>query len=141
MNTDDAPSAALRIRLAPGDAAPIYLQIVKQIRFLVAARRLPPGEELPSIRVLAEKLLINPNTVARAYRELEVEGLVEKRSTKGVYVAQFSSRIAEKERQKALHESIDALLRNAHEFDVAVEKVVDLLRERSAAHQERELSK
>jgi DNA-binding transcriptional MocR family regulator len=65
---------------------PIYLQIVNQVKYLVASGRLAPGEELPPIRVLAEQLLVNPNTVARAYRELERAGVVLKRRTAGTYV-------------------------------------------------------
>ena len=69
------------------DGVPIYLQIVNQVKYLVAVGRLAPGEELPPIRVLAEKLVVNPNTVARAYRELEAAGVVEKRRTAGTFVA------------------------------------------------------
>ena len=58
-------------------AVPIYLQIVNQVKYLVASGRLAPGEELPPIRVLAERLVVNPNTVARAYRDLQGEGLLE----------------------------------------------------------------
>src|SRR5207302_8634319 len=75
------------IHLDPGDGVPIYLQIVNQVKYLVAAGRLLPGEELPPIRVLAERLVINPNTVARAYRELERAGVVTKRSTTGTFVS------------------------------------------------------
>ena len=59
---------------------PIYLQIANQIKYLVAAGgRIAPGEEILPIRVLAHELLVNPNTVARAYRELEHAGVVVKR--------------------------------------------------------------
>ena len=64
------------IHISPHDGVPIYLQIVNQVKYLVASGRLAPGEELPAIRVLAERLLVNPNTVARAYRELEIAGVV-----------------------------------------------------------------
>jgi GntR family transcriptional regulator len=74
------------IHITPSDGVPIYLQIVGQVKYLVASGRLAPGEELPPIRTLAERLLINPNTVARAYRELEVAGLVETRGRGGTVV-------------------------------------------------------
>ena len=73
----------MQIHLSAGDGVPIYLQIVNQVKYLVASGRLAPGEELPPIRVLAERLVVNPNTVARAYRELEAAGVVEKRRTAG----------------------------------------------------------
>ena len=76
----------MRIHISSSDGVPIYLQIVNQVKYLVASGRLAPGEELPPIRVLAEKLVVNPNTVARAYRELEAAGVVEKRRTAGTFV-------------------------------------------------------
>ena len=64
------------ITISPHGDVPIYQQIVNQVRHLVASGRLASGEELPAIRVLAERLVVNPNTVARAYRELELAGVV-----------------------------------------------------------------
>ena len=66
----------MRIHLTPNDGVPIYLQIIHQVKYLVASGRLSAGDELPPIRTLAEQLLVNPNTVARAYRELEAAGVV-----------------------------------------------------------------
>ena len=71
----------MQIHISPSDGLPIYLQIVNQVKYLVASGRLAPGEELPPIRTLAEQLVVNPNTVARAYRELESAGIVTKRRT------------------------------------------------------------
>jgi GntR family transcriptional regulator len=80
------------IQIAPGDGVPIYVQIVNGVKHLVASGRLAPGEELPPIRALAEELLVNPNTVARAYRELEVAGVVTKRRTAGTFVSETAAR-------------------------------------------------
>ena len=77
----------MQIHISSSDGVPIYLQIVNQVKYLVASGRLAPGEELPPIRVLAERLVVNPNTVARAYRELEAAGVVEKRRTAGTFVS------------------------------------------------------
>ena len=85
----------VQIHITANDGVPIYLQIVNQVKYLVAAGRLAPGEELPPIRVLAERLVVNPNTVARAYRELEAEGVVEKRRTAGTYVSDAGSAVGE----------------------------------------------
>jgi GntR family transcriptional regulator len=128
----------LHLHLSPNDGVPIYLQIVNQVKYLVASGRLTPGEELPPIRVLAEQLLINPNTVARAYRELEVAGIVTKRRTAGTYVSEAGSPLARRERVKILTERIDALLAEAHQMKFAVEDIVELLREREAAMQSQE---
>ena len=89
------------IRISPADGVPIYLQVVNQVKYLVAAGRLAPGDELPPIRALAEQLVINPNTVARAYRELEVAGVVEKRGTTGTFVSAAGSRSKARRRSSA----------------------------------------
>jgi GntR family transcriptional regulator len=125
----------LRIILNNSDGVPIYLQIVNQVKYLVASGRLAPGEELPPIRVLAEQLLINPNTVARAYRELEVAGIVTKRRTAGTYVSETGSPLARRERAKILVERIDALLAEAMQMNFSVEEIVELLHQRDAAMQ------
>lgn len=118
------------IHIAPHDGVPIYLQIVNQVKYLVAAGRLTPGEELPAIRVLADRLTVNPNTVARAYRELEVAGVVEKRRTAGTYVSAAGSRLARRERLKIIVERIDALLAEARQLGVRTDEVIELLRQR-----------
>ena len=125
----------MHIHISPNDGVPIYLQIVNQVKYLVASGRLAPGEELPPIRVLAEQLLINPNTVARAYRELEQAGVVTKRRTAGTYISGAGSPLARRERLKILTERIDALLAEARQLDVSTEEVIDLLRRRDEVMQ------
>jgi GntR family transcriptional regulator len=123
------------IHIAPGDGVPIYLQIVTQVKYLVAAGRLAAGEELPAIRVLAERLVVNPNTVARAYRELEVAGVVEKRRTAGTFVSAAGSPLARRERLRILAGRIDALLAEARQLGIRTDEVVELLRRRDGALQ------
>ncbi len=123
----------MEIHIAAGDGTPIYAQIVRQVKLLAATGRLSPGEELPPIRVLAERLTINPNTVARAYRELELAGVVEKRKTAGTFVAGPGSPLARKERLKILGQRIDALLAEARQMGVATPEVVSLLLKRDEA--------
>jgi GntR family transcriptional regulator len=123
----------VQIHISTSDGVPIYLQIVNQVKYLVAAGRLAAGEELPPIRVLAERLVVNPNTVARAYRELEAAGLVEKRRTAGTYVTDAGSPLAHRERLKILTGRVDALLAEARQLGVAVDEVVDLVRRRDEA--------
>lgn len=126
---------AVQLHISANDGIPIYLQIVNQVKYLVASGRLKAGEELPPIRVLAERLLVNPNTVARAYRELETAGLVEKRRTAGTYVSDQGSPLARRERLKILTERIDALLAEALQMDIALEDVLKLVEQRHAAMQ------
>lgn len=125
----------MQIHITTSDGVPIYLQIVNQVKYLVASRRLSAGEELPPIRVLAEQLVINPNTVARAYRELETAGIVEKRRTAGTYVSEQGSPLARKQRIKILTERVDALLAEARQMDIPFEDVIKLAEQRQAALQ------
>ena len=123
----------MQIHISPSDGVPIYLQIVNQVKYLVASGRLAPGEELPPIRALAEQLLVNPNTVARAYRELETAGVVTKRRGAGTYVSDAGSPLARRERLDILTERIDALLAEARQMNVDVEEIIDLVRRRDRA--------
>jgi GntR family transcriptional regulator len=125
----------VQVHITTSDGVPIYLQIVNQIKYLVAAGRLKAGDELAPIRVLADQLLVNPNTVARAYRELEIAGIVEKRRTAGTYVSDQGSPLARRERVKILTERIDALVAEARQMDIAIDDVVKLLQQRDAALQ------
>src|ERR1700731_4737593 len=120
----------MHLHISPSEGTPKYLQIVNQVKYQVASGRLRPGEELPPIRVLAEQLLINPNTVARAYRELETAGIVTKRRTAGTYVSEGGSPLARRERVKILTERIDALVAEARQMDIDIEEVIELIRER-----------
>jgi GntR family transcriptional regulator len=125
----------VQIHISSSDGVPIYAQIVNQVKYLVASGRLSPGAEVPPIRVLAERLLINPSTVARAYRELETAGIVEKRRTAGTYVSDQGSPLARRERVKILAERIDALLAEARQMNIALEDVIKLVEQRNAAMQ------
>lgn len=71
----------------PASGVPIYLQLMEQVKHAIETGALRPGEQLPGIRPLAEELVINPNTVAKAYRELEHEGVIELRHGAGAFVS------------------------------------------------------
>src|SRR6476469_9246215 len=75
------------LRPNPSSGVPIYLQLMEQVRHSIETGALRPGEQLPGIRPLAEELVINPNTVAKAYRELEHEGVIELRHGAGAFVS------------------------------------------------------
>jgi GntR family transcriptional regulator len=126
----------VQIHISPNDGVPIYLQIVNQVKYQVASGRLAPGVELPPIRVLAEQLLINPNTVARAYRELEMAGVVTKRRTAGTYVSDTRSPLARRERVRILSERVDALLAEARQMNISIDEIVELLHQRADAMNE-----
>src|SRR2546423_14300579 len=122
----------MQIQISASDGVPIYQQIVSQVRYLIAAERLQPGEELPPIRVLAEQLTVNPNTVARAYLELEHAGIVTKRHGSGTYVSERRSPVPQREKTKILARRVDALLTEAIQLEVELSEVIKLLRDRDA---------
>jgi len=130
----------VELHLSARDGLPIYRQILNQVQYLVAAGRLGAGEELPPIRVLAEQLLVNPNTVARAYLELERAGIVTKRQGSGTYVSEIGSPLKRGERLKLLRQRADALLAEARHLEVDLEDVLALLRQRAKAMQPEETS-
>ena len=90
----------MQIHISPHDGVPIYRQIVNQVKYLVASARLKPGDELPPIRRLAEDLLINPNTVARAYRDLEAAGVLLSRRGSGTQVSNNGSPLSRAEKMR-----------------------------------------
>ena len=123
----------MNLHISPSSGVPIYLQIVNQIKYLVSSGQLESGQELPPIRTLAEKLLVNPNTVARAYRELEFARIVTKRGTTGTFVSNTGSPLARRERMRIVTERADALLAEAQQMGFEIDDLIDLLRQRADA--------
>src|SRR3954469_5198519 len=117
----------MQIHISANDGGPIYLQIVNQIKYLVAAGRLDGGDEIPPIRVLAGQLLVNPNTVARAYLELERAGVVSKRHGSGTYVSEIRRPLPQREKIKILTRRADPLLTEARHLNVELNDVIKLL--------------
>jgi GntR family transcriptional regulator len=128
----------MELHISTGDGVPIYLQIANQVKYLVACGRLGAGDEIPPIRVLAHQLLVNPNTIARAYLELEREGVVQKRHGSGTFISDAGSPLAHKERLKILAERVDALLAEARHFAVEPAELLRLIKERSQSIQPKE---
>ena len=104
---------SIRFDIQPGTKSPIYRQIVDRVRLAVSTGEAEAGEALPSVRALAEQLVVNPNTVAKAYAELGREGFVETRPGKGVFVAQRREVLSKSERRRRLQEALLAFLREA----------------------------
>lgn len=121
----------MRIHINPSDGVPIYLQIINQIKYQIASGRLSPDQQLPPVRKLAEDLTINPNTVARAYRDLEQEGLVTTRRGAGVFIADGQSPLARREQLRILGEKAESLLISAQQMNFSLDEIIDLLRDRS----------
>lgn len=112
------------------DGAPIYQQIVDQIQFRIMSGQLDVGDELPTIRGLAESLRVNPNTVARAYRELENDGLVEKRRTTGTFVAELPANRSVAQRRRMLSPLVDKLIIQSRQLGFTLDEVFEQLSKR-----------
>jgi GntR family transcriptional regulator len=109
---------------------PVYLQLADQIRYAAASGRLRPGDPLPSLRPLAEELRINRNTIAKAYSELETQGIIETVPGKGFFLRQNQSPFTERVRQQMLRTEIDEAVVMAHHLQVNREKFLELVTER-----------
>jgi len=109
---------------------PVYLQLADQIRYAAASGRLRAGEPLPSIRPLAEELRVNRNTVAKAYAELENQGVIETVPGKGCFLKETDSPFSKQVRQKLLLAEIDEAVVMAHHLQVDREKFLALVKER-----------
>ncbi len=120
----------MQIHVTTADGTPYYVQVVSQVKFLVASGRLEPGQQLPPVRKLAEQLMLNPNTIARAYRELEAEGVVTSKRGSGVFVASGVSPLSKREKTRILTERIDALLATSRQMRVDIDSLVKLVEQR-----------
>jgi GntR family transcriptional regulator len=118
------------------DGVPIYRQIVNQVKYLVASGLLQPGEELPPIRTLALQLKVTPNTIVKAYYELEISGVVHKRRGSGTFVSEGRPQLALRERRRVIEQRIDALLAEAHQLNFTADDILRMVRERKAAMDE-----
>jgi GntR family transcriptional regulator len=111
------------MNIDPSSHVPIYLQIVGEIRAAIAAGVFRPGEMLPSLRVLAADLRVNPNTVQRAYDELEREGVVLSRRGVGLFVADRDTRSARGEAEKAVSAAFRQGVRVGQEAGLPPERI------------------
>jgi GntR family transcriptional regulator len=125
----------MEFRIEPASRTPIYRQLEGQIREAVARGRLSPESRLPSVRDLSRQLVINPNTVARVYTELEREGILNTRPGLGVFVAQPKSDLTKRARKDRLLAVIDGFLTEAVHLGFSANDVLALVSERMAKFQ------
>ena len=118
----------LQVDFAAGK--PVYLQLADQIRYAAASGRLRPGDPLPSLRPLSEELRINRNTIAKAYAELEAQGILETIPGKGFFLKSNPSPYTERVRQQLLLTEIDQAVVMAHHLQVGRGRFLELVNER-----------
>lgn len=125
----------MEFQVDPTTRMPIYRQLMDQIRLAVARGRLKPGSRLPSVRVLSRELVVNPNTIARVYTELERDGVLNTRPGLGVFVAEPQADLSAATRKQRLAEIIDGFLTDAVHLGFSAEDVIDALTKRIRAFQ------
>ena len=101
---------ALELHISTGSPTPIYRQIIDQVRHAVACGVHQPGDPLPSVRTLAEHLVVNPNTVAKAYSDLARDGVIEARQGRGYFVGDRRQVYSRAERVRRLEQALDTFL-------------------------------
>ena len=116
---------------------PVYLQLVDQIKAAAASGTIQAGEPLPSIRPLAEELRLNRNTIAKAYTELESQGVIETLPGKGSFIRPNNSPLKKEVRRKLLVEEIDQTIVQAYHLQIPRGEFLELVRERLDALEER----
>jgi GntR family transcriptional regulator len=109
---------------------PVYLQLVDQVRAAAASGALQPGDPLPSIRPVAEELRVNRNTVAKAYSELESQGVIETVAGKGCFVRESTSPLKKEARRRLIAEAIDVAVVEAHHLQIGKAEFLRLAEER-----------
>jgi GntR family transcriptional regulator len=121
--------AAFRFRLDLRSGVPVYRQLIDQVKAGIAAGTLASGDQLPTVRQLAVDLAINPNTVLRAYRELELGGLLETQQGTGTFITPKKPRRDDVERERQLNQLVGEFLARAGEAGFSVEELLRELRE------------
>jgi len=120
------------IKIDTSSFVPIYEQVKAQFKLRIAAHILKPHAPLPSIRELASELLINPNTVARAYRELEREGLIYTQKGKGSFVSEDSVLLVSEKRTEMLSKIFDDAIEEARKYQLTPTEMKNLFEQRTS---------
>jgi GntR family transcriptional regulator len=114
---------AFQLNITTGAGTPIYRQIVDQVRLAVATGDLPAGQPMPSVRSVAERLVVNVNTVVKAYGELVRDGVLESRQGLGFFVAKKRQIYTRAERLRRLHQALDAFIHEAVFLDFTDDEI------------------
>ena len=125
----------MQFQINPASRVPIYEQLVRQVREAIARGDLKPDDRLPAVRNLSRDLVVNPNTVARAYSELARDGLVSNRPGRGVFVVGAKPELTAKARQQRLFEFLDKFLTEAVHLGYSEDEVTRLISVRAKQFQ------
>ena len=119
----------MEFSIDPKSGVPFYRQIIERVKYGIARGALSPGDQLPTVRQLAADLAVNPNTVIRAYREMEIERVLDTQQGSGTFVSNHRPEIDELERQRMLDQILTELLARAQGFGFTLDEVLNGLRQ------------
>ena len=120
----------MQFSIDPQSGVPFYRQIIEQLKFAIARGDLKPGDRLPTMRQLAVELSINLNTVIRAYREMEIEGVIETQQGSGTFVGERKPEIDALERKRKLDQIVTEILARASDYGFTLDEVLEGLNQR-----------
>ncbi|NLS95373.1 MAG: GntR family transcriptional regulator [Planctomycetaceae bacterium] len=123
----------MEFRIDPASRKPIYRQLCDQLREAVARGMVSPDQRLPSVRELSRTLVVNPNTIARVYTELERDGVIHSRPGLGVFVAEPKAELTKKVRKEKLLDLLDRFLTEAVHLGFSAQEVLALATERAGS--------
>jgi GntR family transcriptional regulator len=119
-------TVSFNIAISTGSKVPIYKQITDQVWLAVATGKLAVGDQLPSVRALAEELVVNPNTIARAYADLTRDGLIESKAGRGVFITHKRKVFTQEEGWRRLEPFIDAAIGEGMALDFTHEQLKEI---------------
>ena len=126
----------MQFEISVSSKMPIYRQLIEQIRAAVARGQLTTGMQLPSVRAMSRELVVNPNTIAKAYSVLEAEGVLVTQQGKGVFVAKSNANeMTKKARRDRLLSSLDGVLTEAVHLGFSADEVLEMVHERVGKYQ------
>jgi len=115
----------MQVRIDNASDRPVYLQIIDQVKRDIALGRLAREEKLPTVRQLAQQLAINPNTIAKAYRQLEQEGIIVTKAGAGAFVASLDSNLSRAVRRKLICDELERIVVTAFHMQIDKETLTD----------------
>ena len=122
---------SLEFILDPKSGVPYYKQIILQVEMAIASERLITGDQLPTVRSLAVDLKVNPNTVARAYNEMEIRGIVNTQQGTGTFISNKKIELTDVEREKILSQIASSLIAKANTYGFSIEDIIGYLTEQN----------
>jgi GntR family transcriptional regulator len=121
-------AAPFAFRLDAHSGVPVYRQLIDQVQGAIAMGVLKPGDQLPTVRLVAVELAINPNTVMRAYRELEIRGVLDTQQGTGTFVADRPAEATEEEKSRKLAQLVGEIVARAGTAGLSLEELIEALR-------------